>query len=52
MNSFADLVDHLQEEFRDSEAWNSHPAGNKWSWKTTFEQAKEPAHWILSVGCD
>ncbi|KAL9091937.1 MAG: hypothetical protein Q9165_004689 [Trypethelium subeluteriae] len=48
MNSFADLVDHLQDEFRDSEAWNSYPAGNKWSWKTSFEQTKDPNHWILS----
>ncbi|CAM1508904.1 Fc.00g026430.m01.CDS01 [Cosmosporella sp. VM-42] len=46
-DSFASLVDSLQEEYRDSNAWNSYPAGDTWSWKTSFEEAS-PDHWILS----
>ncbi|KAI9657188.1 MAG: hypothetical protein M1821_003355 [Bathelium mastoideum] len=48
MNSFADLVDHLQEEFRDSDAFNSFPTTGNWSWKTSFEQPS-PDYWILSA---
>lgn len=47
-NSFAELVDHLQDEVRDSHAWNSYlPDTTNWFWKTRFEQ-KAANHWILS----
>lgn len=47
-DSFRILVDDLQQEFRDSNAWNSPNAPSDWFWKTTFE-LKAPGHWILSV---
>jgi hypothetical protein len=48
MNSFATLVDSLQEEYQDSKASNAYRPKPGWSWKTTFEQPS-PDHWILSV---
>lgn len=47
-DTFSSLVDDLQQEYRDSEAWNSHPAQEGWFWKTSFEQ-KAPDHWVLTV---
>lgn len=48
-NSFAGLVDHLQEEYRESyDTKNSYTSNNDWYWKTRFEQ-KSANHWILSV---
>ncbi|KAK7393939.1 hypothetical protein QQX98_013278, partial [Neonectria punicea] len=37
----------LQEEFRESDAWNSPDADKHWFWKTSFVQ-RSPGHWILS----
>ncbi|KAF7546076.1 hypothetical protein G7Z17_g8689 [Cylindrodendrum hubeiense] len=48
MDSFANLVDCLQEEYRETNAWNAHPAGSNWSWKTLFEK-RSPEHWVLSA---
>ncbi|KAI1029481.1 hypothetical protein LB504_010760 [Fusarium proliferatum] len=47
-DKFSSLVDDLQKEYRDSEAWNSYPAKEGWFWKTTFEQ-KAPDHWVLTT---
>ncbi|RKL21233.1 hypothetical protein BFJ68_g2502 [Fusarium oxysporum] len=47
-DTFSSLVDDLQQEYRDSEAWNSHPAQEGWFWKTSFEQ-KAPDHWVLTL---
>ncbi|KAF5576151.1 alpha-glucosidase 2 [Fusarium pseudocircinatum] len=47
-DTFSSLVDDLQQEYRDSEAWNSYPAQEGWFWKTTFEQ-KSSDHWILTT---
>lgn len=47
-DKFSSLVDDLQQEYRDSEAWNSYPAKEGWFWKASFEQ-KAPDHWVLTV---
>ncbi|KAI8226952.1 hypothetical protein K4K55_008238 [Colletotrichum sp. SAR 10_96] len=47
MNSFADLVDDLQQEYRDALAWNAHKAGETWHWNTTFEKMGD-RHWVLT----
>ncbi|KAF5661454.1 alpha-glucosidase 2 [Fusarium circinatum] len=47
-DTFSSLVDDLQQEYRDSEAWNSPIAKEGWFWKTTFEQ-KAPDHWVLTT---
>ncbi|KLP23501.1 Uncharacterized protein LW94_8495 [Fusarium fujikuroi] len=47
-DKFSSLVDDLQQEYRDSEAWNSYPAKEGWFWKTSFEQ-KAPDHWVLTT---
>ncbi|KXH41643.1 hypothetical protein CSIM01_13629 [Colletotrichum simmondsii] len=44
---FVDLVDDLQQEYRDCDARNSYGAPQSWYWKTTFEQLSDD-HWVLS----
>ncbi|KAH6869776.1 glycosyl hydrolases family 31-domain-containing protein [Thelonectria olida] len=47
MNSFAELVDSLQEEYRESKVGNTYETKPGWFWKTTFQQPSS-GHWILS----
>ncbi|KAF4781156.1 hypothetical protein HER10_EVM0008029 [Colletotrichum scovillei] len=42
-----DLVNDLQQEYRDCDAGNSYGAPQGWYWKTTFEQLSDD-HWVLS----
>lgn len=48
MNKFADLVDQLKQEYRDSLAWNAVKAGEEWNWNTTFRKISD-VHWVLTV---
>ncbi|KAI8211645.1 hypothetical protein K4K52_009996 [Colletotrichum sp. SAR 10_76] len=47
MNKFADLVDQLKQEYRDSLAWNAVKAGEEWNWNTTFRKISD-VHWVLT----
>ncbi|KAJ0375304.1 hypothetical protein COL26b_006515 [Colletotrichum chrysophilum] len=47
MNKFADLVDQLKQEYRDSLAWNAVKAGEEWNWNTTFKKISD-VHWVLT----
>ncbi|KAL3421005.1 hypothetical protein PVAG01_07450 [Phlyctema vagabunda] len=46
-NSFANLVDNLQQEYRDSDAHNGYTDKTEWYWKTEFKQ-EATGHWILT----
>ncbi|KAF5228687.1 hypothetical protein FAUST_10917 [Fusarium austroamericanum] len=46
-DTFSELVDGLQQEYRDSDAWNAYPAKDEWYWRTSFEK-KSDTHWVLT----
>ncbi|KAH7006487.1 glycosyl hydrolases family 31-domain-containing protein [Fusarium venenatum] len=47
-DTFPELVDGLQHEYRDSDAWNSYPAKGEWYWNTSFVE-KGPGHYVLTA---
>ncbi|KAM0489552.1 hypothetical protein ACHAP8_012462 [Fusarium lateritium] len=47
-DTFPELVDGLQHEYRDSDAWNAYPAKDEWYWNTSFVE-KGPGHYVLTA---